>query len=96
MKLRDSLGSNGLLLIHDFFTEATHTTPGFASLFGLNMLVTTDGGRTWSFDETKEILTSLGYRDVEWKRLGQPRGLSVVSAISPAHESLRPKRPSLE
>lgn len=96
MKLRDALGSNGLLLIHDFFTESAHTTPAFASLFALNMLVQTDGGRTWSFDETREILTSLGYRDVDWKRLGQPRGLSVVSAISPAHESLRPKRPGLE
>ncbi len=96
MKLRDSLGSNGLLLVHDFFTETAHTQPAFAALFALNMLVSTDGGRTWSFDETKEILTSLGYRDVDWKRLGQPRGLSVVSAISPAHESLRPKRPGLE
>jgi hypothetical protein len=96
MKLRDSLGSNGLLLVHDFFTEAPHTQPAFAALFALNMLVSTDGGRTWSFDETKEILTSLGYREVDWKRMGQPRGLSVVSAISPAHESLRPKRPGLE
>jgi SAM-dependent methyltransferase len=96
MKLRDSLASNGLLLIHDFFTEAPHTQPAYAALFALNMLVTTDGGRTWSFDETREILTSLGYRDVDWKRLGQPRGLSVVSAISPAHEGLRAKRPGIE
>jgi SAM-dependent methyltransferase len=96
MKLRDSLSSNGLLLIHDFFTESAHTTPAYASLFGLNMLVSTDGGRTWSFDEVKEILESLGYRDVDWKRLGQPRGLSVVSAISPAHDSLRSKRPAIE
>ncbi|HZV00371.1 MAG TPA: methyltransferase [Planctomycetota bacterium] len=96
MKLRDSLGSNGLLLIHDFFTESAHTMPAFASLFALNMLVMTDGGRTWSYDETKEILESLGYRDVDWKRLGQPRGLSVVSAISPAHEGLRSKRPHVE
>jgi hypothetical protein len=96
MKLRDALNSNGLLYLHDFFTEGAHTTPSFASLFALNMLVMTDGGRTWSFDETREILVSLGYRDVDWKRLGQPRGLSVVSAISPAHEGLRSKRAAIE
>lgn len=96
MKLRDALGSNGLLLIHDFFTEASKTSPAFAALFSLNVLVMTDGGRTWSFDETREILDGLGYREVEWRRLGQPRGLSVVSAISPAHESLRPRKGSVE
>jgi SAM-dependent methyltransferase len=96
MKLRDSLAPNGLLLIHDFFTEANRTTPAFASLFALNMLVATDGGRSWSFEETREILEGLGYRQIEWQRLGQPRGLSVVSAISPAHEGLRSKRPGIE
>ncbi|MBI3725825.1 methyltransferase domain-containing protein [bacterium] len=109
MKLRDALSPNGLLLVHDFFTESQKTVPAFASLFALNMLISTDGGRTWSFDELKQVLEGLGYRDVEWKRLGQPRGLSVVSAVSPrmddkpakqapasSESSLRPRRPPLQ
>ncbi len=95
MKLRDALATNGVLYVHDFFTESSRATPAFASLFALNMLVSTDGGRTWSFDETKEILESLGYRQVEWKRMGQPRGLSVVAAVSPV-DSLRGKKSGLE
>jgi SAM-dependent methyltransferase len=92
MRTRDALKGGGLLVLHDFFTERSHTTPAFASLFGLNMLVSTDGGRTWSFEELKAELERLGYRDVEWRRLGQPRGLSLVVAVSPAQTAaLRPK-----
>lgn len=83
MKLRDALAPDGLLLLHDFFLETNRATPAFGSLFALNMLVTTDGGRCWTYDETKQALEGLGYREVEWKRLGQPRGLSVVAATSP-------------
>jgi hypothetical protein len=84
MKLRDALCADGLLLLHDFFLESSRTAPPFAALFGLHMLVQTDGGRVWSFDETKQALEGLGFREVEWKRLGQPRGLSVIAASSPA------------
>lgn len=92
MRARDALNQNGILIIHDFFTERSKTTPAFAALFALNMLVATDGGRTWSFDELKAELDRLGYRDVEWKRMGQPRGLSVVTAVNPSSTmSLRPE-----
>src|SRR5262249_22654914 len=50
MRARDALAPNGLLIVHDFFAEKAKTTPPFAALFALNMLISTDGGRTWSFD----------------------------------------------
>jgi hypothetical protein len=46
----------------------------------------TEGGRSWSFEETKVALEGLGFREVEWKRMGQPRGLSVVAATSPKND----------
>ncbi len=79
-KVHGALAPGGLIALHDFFLEADRTRPAFGAVFALNMLVFTDGGRTYSFEETRALLEGAGFARVEWRKLGEPRGISVVVA----------------
>lgn len=48
---------DGLLVIHDFFTDAND----FGALYDLHMLVNTYNGRTYRFNETEEMLALAGF-----------------------------------
>jgi trans-aconitate methyltransferase len=45
------LRPGGRVAIHDQFLDDSRTSPRSAAMFGVHMLVATQGGRTYSFDE---------------------------------------------
>mgnify|MGYP001104890110 CR=1 FL=1 len=51
------LAPEGMLLIHDFFTDGN----GFGALYDLHMLANTYNGRTYTFAETGELLAGAGF-----------------------------------
>lgn len=55
--LGELVKADGVLLIHDFFTDGGD----FAALYDLHMLVNTMSGRTYSFAETEEMLAEAGF-----------------------------------
>ena len=51
----------GQILIRDHVMDATRTIPASGAFFAINMLVNTETGGTFTFDEIAEDLTSVGF-----------------------------------
>jgi SAM-dependent methyltransferase len=66
-RIHDALAPGGLLVVRDFYTNDDRTQPPGASLFALNMLVNTAGGRTYSTHETEAMLREAGFVDVAYR-----------------------------
>ena len=58
-RLGDLLTEDGMLVIHDFFTDGN----GFGALYDIHMMVNTYNGRTYSFAETSRMLQEAGFAD---------------------------------
>jgi precorrin-6B methylase 2 len=63
-KIWSALVPGGTLVIRDVVMEGAKTRPVAGALFAVNMLVGTEGGGTFTFDEFKEDLTAAGFADV--------------------------------
>lgn len=70
-KIRDALEPGGCLLIRDHIMEPDRTRPPAGALFAINMLVNTEGGDTYTFEETQTALSEAGSRKVELIRTGE-------------------------
>lgn len=56
-RIGELLQKDGLLIIHDFFTDGN----SFGALYDAHMLLNTYNGRTYSFDETTRMLDVAGF-----------------------------------
>jgi predicted O-methyltransferase YrrM len=59
-KCRDALVEGGEVAIRDFVMDPGRTRPAAGALFAVNMLVATEGGGTFTFEELAEDLRSAG------------------------------------
>jgi hypothetical protein len=64
----EALAGGGRVMIRDFLMDASRITPPGGALFAVNMLVATQGGGTFTFDELKEDLETVGFGDVRMVR----------------------------
>ncbi len=60
---REALVPGGRLIVKDFLLDEDMVDPPFSSLFAVNMLVGTEGGRCYSLDEVRHWLSELGFGD---------------------------------
>lgn len=60
-KTFDALSSGGTIAIAEFLVNADRTGPVNGLIFAVNMLVNTDTGNTWSFEEISSWLTDAGF-----------------------------------
>jgi (2Fe-2S) ferredoxin/SAM-dependent methyltransferase len=72
-----ALAPKGRLVVRDFILDPDKTSPRFAALFSLNMLVATEGGASYSEPEYEKWLRETGFSDVERVRLPGPGNLMV-------------------
>ncbi len=79
-KVRQALNPGGRLVIRDHVMDPSRTQPPAGALFAVNMLVSTRGGTTYTFQELREDLESAGLGQVSWTRMGQKMD-SLVEAI---------------
>jgi len=63
-KIYRALAPGGTLLIRDHIMEENRTRPPAGAIFALNMLVGTEGGDTYTFQEVKSALGSAGFVDI--------------------------------
>lgn len=63
-----ALVPGGRILVRDHIMENSRTRPAQGALFAVNMLVSTRGGSTYTFDEIREDLEASGFGNVEWIR----------------------------
>jgi (2Fe-2S) ferredoxin/predicted O-methyltransferase YrrM len=74
-----ALGANGRLVVQDFILEQDKTSPQFAALFALNMLVGTEAGNSYSEPEYADWLHAAGFGEVTRVRLPGPSDLMVAT-----------------
>jgi len=63
-KAHKALVDGGSVVIRDVVMDSSHTSPPYGALFAVNMLVATEAGGTYTFDEYSEDLQQAGFRDV--------------------------------
>lgn len=57
--------TGGLILVHDFILNNNKDGPEFPALFSLNMLLTGNGGRSYSQEEVCDMLRSAGVANLQ-------------------------------
>jgi (2Fe-2S) ferredoxin/SAM-dependent methyltransferase len=72
-----ALAPSGRIAIQDFILDSDKTSPRFAALFALNMLVGTRAGSSYSGDEYSRWLEEAGFRQVHPVELPGPTGLII-------------------
>jgi precorrin-6B methylase 2 len=63
-KVHKALADDGFIVIRDMVMDPSHTSPVGGALFAVNMLVGTERGGTYSFDEYQEDLCDAGFAEV--------------------------------
>jgi hypothetical protein len=79
-KLAASLNPRGRLIIKDHVLDDSRAEPAVGAIFSLLMLLTTDGGRCYSFAEIETWMKRAGLTRVERIDLPQPLTSSLVIA----------------
>jgi len=70
-KIFNALLPGGRLVIRDHIMSSDHVTPSGGALFAVNMLVGTPGGSTYSFEEIKSSLESVGFIKIALLQQGE-------------------------
>lgn len=68
-KIYLALSPHSQLIIRDFLLNPQKTGPLIGMLFAVNMLINTDGGNAYTFNEIKSWLQKAGFKDIERKPL---------------------------
>ncbi len=63
-----ALPPGGQVLLRDVVLDPSRTSPGFGALFAVNMLVATEGGNTYTFEEYREDLESAAFAEIQLQR----------------------------
>jgi SAM-dependent methyltransferase len=77
------LEPGGLILIHEFILNDAKDGPEFPALFALNMLLGTEGGRSYSRAEIAGMLTAAGFTDIAHHECRTANDSSVISGRKP-------------
>ena len=78
-KIYQSLKPGGRFILVDLFLKDNRTVPRDAAMFSLTMLLFTNTGKTYTFQETKRLLKKNGFGKFEYCKLGQ--GTSFIEAV---------------
>ena len=76
-RIYQALAPGGRVVVQDFILEADKTSPKFAALFSLNMLVGTRAGASYSEPEYTEWMRAAGFHEIKRVRLPGPSGLMI-------------------
>jgi ubiquinone/menaquinone biosynthesis C-methylase UbiE len=78
LKMNKALTKGGRLVLVDFFHTRDATQPYEAALFGVTMLLFTATGKTYSYDETENLLSQTGFHKFRRTPLGEGNGMLVA------------------
>ena len=73
----------GLLIIQDFVLDNDRRGPAHPALFGLNMLVGTEGGQTYTWTEIESMLRDAGAVSVRRLEIALPMGCGILIGQMP-------------
>lgn len=66
-----ALEPGGTLIIRDHIMEESRTSPPAGAVFALNLLVNTEGGGAYTFEEIQTTLEASGFVDIRRIQQGQ-------------------------
>jgi SAM-dependent methyltransferase len=78
VKLTSKLEPGGRIIIKDHVLDSSRTHPTVGAIFSLLMLLTTNRGRCYSFDEIKTWMTAAGLTEIQQIPLPPPLTSSLV------------------
>jgi precorrin-6B methylase 2 len=64
IRTHTALSEGGVIVIRDVIMDPSHTSPTSGALFAITMLVATEAGGTYTFDEYREDLCEAGFSEV--------------------------------
>ena len=73
-----TLNPQGLLVVQEFVLEDDRTGPPHSALFGLNMLVCTDGGQAYTWSEISRMMTDAGATSIKRLEVTLPEGCGII------------------
>ncbi|MBI3008341.1 MAG: SAM-dependent methyltransferase [Candidatus Omnitrophica bacterium] len=79
-KLFNALNLRGKIILQDFILNEDRTIPSQASIFAINMLVNTDKGRTYTFNEISGWLKEAGFRNIKRLKITLPNNGTIITA----------------
>jgi predicted O-methyltransferase YrrM len=77
----EALDSGGMLMVSDVFTDAGGSGPLFATLFGLNMMLTAADGGVHADEDVASWMTEAGFHDINKISFPQPMPHRIVTGI---------------
>ena len=77
----ECLVPGGVLIVSDVFTDADHTHPAFAAMFGLNMMLTAPDGGVHADADVQRWMAECGLRDLRVASLPPPMPHRVVTGV---------------
>lgn len=77
-KIYDSLpNENGIIIISEWLLNDEKTGPIASALMGLTMIVENSGGRGYSYSEILQMLTEVGFKNIERRPLIEPAEIVI-------------------
>ena len=76
-KIYDSLSETGVIIVSEWMLNDNRTGPVPSALMGLNMVVETNGGRNYSFEEIADMLKQAGFKNAEKRPLAGPAEIAI-------------------
>jgi (2Fe-2S) ferredoxin/predicted O-methyltransferase YrrM len=74
-----ALAHGGRVVVQDFILDSSRTSPRFAAMFALNMLVGTRAGSSYSEADYAEWLTGAGFTNTRRVNLPGPTGVMIAA-----------------
>lgn len=93
-KVRKALTPAGRVVIRDILMDSTRTRPVTGALFAVNMLVATEGGGTFTFDELRQDLETARFTNAKVVRLDEGMNSVVVAEKTAGSPDLSAERPA--
>ncbi|MRN68508.1 MAG: hypothetical protein FIO04_02290, partial [Nitrosopumilales archaeon] len=74
---KDRLPENGTIIISEWLLNDEKTGPIPSALMGLTMIVENSGGRGYSYNEILQMLTEVGFKNIERRPLIEPAEIVI-------------------
>ena len=78
-KCYDSMNKDGVIMIQEQLLHADKKGPQLAALIGVNQVINTVGGASYSTTEMEEILNQAGFVDIESRQMAPPSPFIMVT-----------------
>jgi len=78
-KCYDSMNTDGVIMIQEQLLHADKKGPQLAALIGVNQIINTVAGSSYSTTEMEDILRSVGFVDVESRQMEAPSPFIMVT-----------------